>query len=76
MPNASSPVGHSVRGCIPDPRLPAPEVIRFETSPDKQAQADRIEVRPGKTKLAAFAGTPGVSRFGFVRLAENDRLRP
>lgn len=56
------------------PRLPAPDVIRFETSPGKQAQADWTQVRRGKDKLSAFVGTLGFSRFSFVWFADNERF--
>jgi transposase len=56
------------------PRLPAPDVIRFETPPGQQAQADWTQVRRGRNKLSAFVGTLGFSRFSFVWFADNERF--
>ena len=43
------------------PKQPAPEVIRFETPPGRQAQVDWTAIRRGKHKLSAFVGTLGFS---------------
>ena len=55
------------------PALPTPQIVRFETPPGRQAQADWTAIRQGKNKLSAFVGTLGFSRLGpvgyFVREA-------
>lgn len=47
-------------------RAPEP-VIRFETAPGKQMQADFTTIRRGKRPLKAFVATLGYSRATFVR---------
>lgn len=44
----------------PDP------VVRFETEPGQQMQADWVELRKGKSPLYAFVATLGFSRASFV----------
>lgn len=56
------------------PQVAAPEIIRFETPPGRQAQADWTSVRRGKHKLSAFVGTLGFSRLSFVWFADNERF--
>lgn len=56
------------------PQVPTPEIVRFETPPGRQAQADWTQVRRGKDKLSAFVGTLGFSRFSFVWFADNERF--
>jgi len=56
------------------PQLPAPRIVRFETPPGRQAQADWTAIRRGKDKLSAFVGTLGFSRFSFVWFADNERF--
>lgn len=41
-------------------------VVRFETAPGQQMQADWVELRKGKHPLYAFVATLGFSRFSFV----------
>lgn len=41
-------------------------VVRFETEPGRQMQADWVELRKGKQPLHAFVATLGFSRFSFV----------
>ena len=48
--------------------LKAPEpVVRFETEPGQQMQADWVDLRKGKTPLYAFVATLGFSRASFVQ---------
>lgn len=56
------------------PQVAAPEIIRFETPPGRQAQADWTSVRRGKHKLSAFVATLGFSRLSFVWFADNERF--
>ena len=56
------------------PKQPAPEVIRFETPPGRQAQVDWTAIRRGKHKLSAFVGTLGFSRYAFVWFADNEKF--
>lgn len=56
------------------PKQPAPEIIRFETPPGRQAQVDWTSIRRGKNKLSAFVGTLGYSRFSFVWFADNEKF--
>lgn len=56
------------------PKQPAPEIIRFETPPGRQAQVDWTAIRRGKNKLSAFVGTLGYSRFSFVWFADNEKF--
>ena len=46
----------------------APEpVMRFETAPGKQMQADFTTIRRGRDRLLAFVATLGYSRTSYVR---------
>ena len=56
------------------PKEPAPEVIRFETPPGRQAQVDWTVIRRGKNKLSAFVGTLGYSRFSFVWFTNDEKF--
>lgn len=56
------------------PTSPPPAIVRFETPPGRQAQADWTAIRRGRHKLSAFVGTLGFSRFAFVWFAENERF--
>lgn len=56
------------------PKLPTPEIVRFETPPGRQAQVDWTSIRRGKNKLSAFVGTLGYSRFSFVWFADNEKF--
>lgn len=55
---------------------PAPEpVVRFETAPGQQMQADWIEFRRSKAhRLAAFVAILGYSRTTYVEFVDNERL--
>ena len=54
------------------PAIPAPPIVRFETPPGRQAQADWTAIRRGRNKLSAFVGTLGFSRLSFVWFADNE----
>ncbi len=56
------------------PKQPAPEIIRFETPPGRQAQVDWTAIRRGRNKLSAFVGTLGYSRFSFVWFAGDEKF--
>jgi transposase len=47
-------------------------VVRFETAPGKQMQADFTHVRRGRDPLIAFVATLGYSRASFVRFTRNE----
>jgi transposase len=47
-------------------------VVRFETEPGEQMQADFTHVRRGRSPLLAFVATLGYSRSSFVRFTTNE----
>ena len=47
-------------------------VVRFETEPGKQMQADFVVFRRGKSPLSAFVATLGYSRLSFVRFVRSE----
>lgn len=49
-------------------------LVRFETQPGQQMQADWIVLRRGKDSLSAFVATMGYSRASFVEFVTNERL--
>lgn len=49
-------------------------VVRFETEPGKQMQADWCELRKGKDPLYAFVATLGFSRDAFVMFTTSQRF--
>lgn len=49
-------------------------VVRFETAPGQQMQADWIVLRRGKESLSAFVATLGHSRASFVEFVTDERL--
>lgn len=51
----------------PIKRVEAEPVVRFETEPGEQMQADFTHVRRGRDPLLAFVATLGYSRSSFVR---------
>ncbi len=52
---------------------PDQAVIRFETAPGEQMQADFTTIRRGRSKLKAFVATLGYSRASYVRFSEYER---
>jgi transposase len=53
---------------------PAPEpLIRFETPPGQQMQADFVVLRRGTSPLRAFTAELAYSRFPFVEFTDNER---
>ena len=56
------------------PKEPAPEIVRFETPPGRQAQVDWTVIRRGKNKLSAFVCTLGYSRFSFVWFTNDEKF--
>lgn len=47
-------------------------VVRFETAPGVQMQADFTTIRRGRSALLAFVATLGYSRASFVRFTDNE----
>ncbi|WP_281847534.1 IS21 family transposase [Nitratiruptor tergarcus] len=50
------------------------EVVRFETDPGEQAQADWTVIRRGKNPVYAFAMILGYSRYAFICFTDNMRF--
>jgi transposase len=61
-----------VRGLSPEP--PPEPVVRFETEPGRQMQADWASVGRGTGKLAVFIATLGWSRAAYVEFCEDERV--
>ena len=61
-----------VRGLAPVP-VAAP-VVRFETEPGRQMQADWASVGRGSEKLSVFIGTMGWSRAAYIEFCDNERV--
>jgi transposase len=55
-----------MKAIAPDP------VVRFETEPGRQMQADFTVIRRGRDRLSAFVATLGYSRATFVRFTEQE----
>jgi transposase len=56
-------------------RVATPEpVIRFETDPGRQMQADFATIRRGRDRLAVFIATLGWSRATYVEFVSDERL--
>lgn len=49
-------------------------IVRFETAPGHQMQADWAEFRKGKARLSAFIATLGYSRASYVEFVEDEKL--
>jgi transposase len=49
-------------------------VIRFETDPGRQMQADFATIRRGRDRLAVFIATLGWSRVAYVEFVSDERL--
>lgn len=61
-----------VSGLVP---APAPEpVVRFETEPGRQMQADWATVSFGSAKLKVFIATLGWSRMAYVEFCDNEQV--
>jgi len=56
------------------PIAPAEPVIRFETDPGSQMQADFATLRRGRDRLAVFIATLGWSRATYVEFVSDERL--
>ena len=56
----------------PFKRVPDDPVVRFETPPGKQMQADFTVVRRGRSPLLAFVATLGFSRASYVRFTDGE----
>jgi transposase len=56
------------------PVAPSEAVIRFETDPGRQMQADFATIRRGRDRLAAFIATLGWSRATYVEFVNDERL--
>ena len=61
-----------VRGLVPVPK-PDP-VVRFETEPGQQMQADWAKVGRGGDKLKVFIATLGWSRMAYVEFCDDERV--
>ena len=59
-------------GLAPVP--PALPVVRFETEPGRQMQADWASVGRGDEKLSVFTGTMGWSRAAYIEFCDNERV--
>ena len=53
-------------------RTPADPVVRFETAPGEQMQADFTTIRRGRDRLVAFVATLGYSRTTYVRFGDEE----
>jgi transposase len=56
----------------PHKRVEEDPVVRFETPPGQQMQADFTHVRRGREPLIAFVATLGYSRASFIRFTANE----
>lgn len=61
-----------VRGLSPA-AIPEP-VVRFETAPGQQMQADWATVGRGRDRLSAFIATLGWSRASYVEFCDDERI--
>jgi transposase len=67
-----SRVKQFVRGLVP---VPPPEpVVRYETEPGAQMQADWATVKSGDAKLKVFIATLGWSRAAYVEFCDDERI--
>ena len=53
-------------------RTPVDPVVRFETAPGEQMQADFTTIRRGRDRLVAFVATLGYSRTTYVRFGDEE----
>lgn len=65
-------VKHFVRGLIPAPA--AAPIVRFETEPGQQMQADWATVGRGADRLSVFIATLGWSRMAHVEFCDDERV--
>ena len=56
------------------PRTPAEPLIRFETEPGRQLQADFATIRRGAERLSVFIATLGWSRAAYAEFISDERL--
>lgn len=56
------------------PRAEAEPLIRFETEPGRQMQADFATIRRGADRLSVFIATLGWSRAAYVEFIDDERL--
>jgi len=61
-----------VRGLVP--AAPPDPVVRFETEPGRQMQADWATVGRRSEKLSVFIGTLGWSRAAYVEFCDNEQV--
>lgn len=61
-----------VRGLLPV--APPEPVVRFETEPGRQMQADWASAGRGKGKLSVFIATLGFSRAAYVEFVDDERV--
>ena len=61
-----------VRGLVP--ASPADPIVRFETKPGEQMQADWATVGSGSAKLKVFIATLGWSRMAYVEFCDNEQV--
>ena len=61
-----------VHGLVP--AAPPDPVVRFETEPGRQMQADWAAVGRGAEKLSVFIGTLGWSRAAYVEFCDNEQV--
>jgi transposase len=61
-----------VRGLVP--AAPAEPVVRYETEPGEQMQADWATVGTGAAKLKVFVATLGWSRMAYVEFCDNEQV--
>ena len=68
---------HAAQDVAGDPlkQVEAEPVVRFETPPGEQMQADFTVVRRGRDPLLAFVATLGYSRASFVRFTTGEDAR-
>ena len=57
------------------PTRVAEPLVRFETAPGQQMQADFIVMRRGKDRLSAFVATLGYSRMTFIHFVRDEQLK-
>lgn len=56
------------------PKAAVEPLVRFETAPGEQMQADFQVLRRGRDRLSAFTATLGYSRYAFVHYVTDERI--